>query len=126
MRGRRTRSNCSRMQECKSSSISLYLRAYCAALLALVTLAFKCCKCCVNLILTSKGSMAPFFCCLLCFLSRIGTLVSSTLVAMASKSFSVGRGTVSLNGLLPSTAGKGAEEADAVEEYGAGRLAYVV
>lgn len=39
---RLTRSTCSRMHECRSSSISLYLRAYCAAFCAEETDAFKC------------------------------------------------------------------------------------
>jgi hypothetical protein len=55
-----TRSNCSKIQLCKSSSISRYFNAYCAALFALVRLAFRCCSRPVKRIRTSNGSILPW------------------------------------------------------------------
>lgn len=60
-----TLSNCSRMQECRSSHMSLFFSAYAAALCAELTDALRCCSCDENRIRTSNGS-AMVLCLLAC------------------------------------------------------------
>lgn len=56
IRDAHTCSSCSTIHEWRSSSMSLYRRAYCAAFCVAVTEAFMCCSSFVNRMRTSNGS----------------------------------------------------------------------
>lgn len=54
--GVQTLSSCSRIQECRSSHMSLFFSAYAAAFCAELTDALRCCSCDENRMRTSNGS----------------------------------------------------------------------